>query len=290
MGSKSSAPQQTTQTVEPWAEAKPYLTYGMQQARNLYDNNGGFNYYPGQTVVGFDPATTNALNMTEQRAMAGSPLTRSAQGLVNNTINGQYLNANPYLDGAIDTASRGLVRNFNQAVVPGLNASFSRSGRYGSGAQAQAFSNVANDLGGQLGDISNRMAYQNYGDERSRMQQAAMAAPQLAAADYTDLAQLGQVGAARENQAQQQLNDNIARWDNANNKERAALDEYLNRIGLTSSQYKSSITTQPGTRTNPLAGAIGGGLGAAGLAGQLGLMSNPWGWGLMAAGALGGAL
>lgn len=289
MGKRAPA-QQTTQTVEPWAEAKPFLTYGMQQARNLYDNNGGFNYYPGQTVVGFDPATQASLDRTQQRAMSGSPVTRNAQGLIDRTVQGQFLNANPYLDGAIDTASRGLVRNFNQAVVPGLNASFSRAGRYGSGAQASAFGAASSDLATQLGDISGRMAYQNFGDERSRMQQAAAMAPQLAAQDYVDLAQLGQVGAAREEQAQRELNDRISRWDNQNNKERQALDEYLQRIGMSSNGFQTSVTTQPGVRQNRLAGAIGGGLGAAGLAGQLGLMSSPWGWGLMAAGALGGAL
>ncbi len=294
-GSRQSAPTQTTQVVEPWAEAKPYLTYGMQQARNLYDNNGGFNYFPGQTVVGFDPATTNALNMTEQRAMAGSPLLRGAQSNLASTVSGDFLNGNQYLDGAINTASRGLVRNFNEAVVPSLNASFARSGRYGSGAQARAFSNVANDLGTQLGDISTRMSFDNYNAERGRQIQAAALAPQLASADYNDLAKLGEVGAARENQAQQVLNDEIARWDNNNNRDRQALDEYLKRIGLAQGDAKTSITTQPGTRKNPLAGAIGGGLGAAGMLGNMGIlgaggMASPWGWGLLGAGVLGGMM
>ena len=63
----------------------------------------------------------------------------------------------------------------------------------------------------RVGNLSGALAYQNYADERSRQQQAASMAPDLAATDYYDIAQLGQVGAAREAMEREKLAEDVAR-------------------------------------------------------------------------------
>ena len=52
----------TTRT-EPWAEQKPYLETGFQEAGRLY-GQGVPDYYPGATLAGFDPSQTAAQQAT----------------------------------------------------------------------------------------------------------------------------------------------------------------------------------------------------------------------------------
>lgn len=59
------------QTSEPSDYTKGYLTPGLDEAKNLFAE-GPANYYPGSTVAGFSPETSNALNAMTQRAMGGA--------------------------------------------------------------------------------------------------------------------------------------------------------------------------------------------------------------------------
>ena len=59
------------------------------------------------------------------------------------------------------------------------------------------------------------------------MLKAAMAAPTMAAMDYGDLAQLERVGAAREGQAADDLQDAISRFNFEQTKDQDALDRYM---------------------------------------------------------------
>lgn len=78
-------------TTKPWKEAQPYILEGYKQAQALF-NQGPAEFFPGQTYVSPSEATTNALNMAEQRAMAGSPLLNQAQS----TVGGLMNYTNPY--------------------------------------------------------------------------------------------------------------------------------------------------------------------------------------------------
>jgi hypothetical protein len=55
--------QVSTTNVEPWAEQKGYLTGGFEQAQKVFDQ-GAPEYYPGETLAGFDPAQTAAQQAT----------------------------------------------------------------------------------------------------------------------------------------------------------------------------------------------------------------------------------
>ena len=41
----------------PWGPQVPYIKSGFEQARKLYEQ-GPPDYYPGETLAGFDPAQT----------------------------------------------------------------------------------------------------------------------------------------------------------------------------------------------------------------------------------------
>lgn len=58
----------TTSTTKPWEQQIPYLTSGFEAAKKLF-NQGVPEYYPGETLAGFDPAQTAAQQATLGYAM-----------------------------------------------------------------------------------------------------------------------------------------------------------------------------------------------------------------------------
>ena len=270
MGTSKTETVPTTTVVnrDPWSAQQDPLKLGFERARGFLDQP--LQFYPNSTVVPFSPQTESALGLAETRARAGSPLLRGAQGEMGKTIAGDYLMAgNPYFDKMFDTAARPVVRNYMEAVAPGIDARFGAAGRYGSGLHALSQQGSQEALGRALSDMSGGMAYQNYQAERSRMAPAAMAAPALAEADYSDIGRLQQVGATREAQGGAELQEAINRFMQAQISPRDALREYMALVG--GGQFGGSQTTQatePIYR-NPTAELLGAGAGTAGILGSL---------------------
>lgn len=100
----------------------------------------------------------------------GDPGVKAAQGYNTDVLSGKYLDAgNPYLQGQIDQTNAG-VRN-------GLAASLGTRGLTGGSAFGDIITrNLANN--------ENNLRYTDYSNERTRMGQAASAAPGLSAAQY----------------------------------------------------------------------------------------------------------
>ncbi|MGH6933293.1 MAG: hypothetical protein ACREEE_12775 [Dongiaceae bacterium] len=240
----------TTQKSEPWSAQKPYLQDVFAEAQRLYRAPGP-GYFSNPTVAPISPERDLALRAQAARAMQGSPLTAYGGQELGRILGGGYLNANPYLQGAIDAASQGAARNYLSAIVPGIDSSYSLAGRYGSGAHQSAHENAQRALAGQLGGIASNLAYQDYGAERANMMAALGMAPQFAMQDYADIGQLDAVGRAREAMAQALLDDQIARWNFA---QQQPLDKLQQYAGLVQGNYGGTITT-----TTP---SSGGGIGA----------------------------
>lgn len=219
-----------TTSTEPSALVKPYLEYGLQEAKNQYQSASP-SYFPGSTVTPFAPQTEQALQLTQNRALQGSPLTAAAGGELSRTLGGDYLRqGNPYMQGAFDAAAR--------PVTDAVNAQFAKSGRLNSGAYADVLSR-------NLGEISSQMGYQNYQAERGRMQSAIPLAQQLAQGDYADYAALAGVGQAREGQNQRELQDQINRF---NFSQQSPIDKLARYQALIS----GGSFGQTGTSTQPL--------------------------------------
>jgi hypothetical protein len=70
-------------------EFKPFMKFGLEEAKRLYEGMGAV---PETLAVSPSEATQRAMMMAEQRALAGSPLTRQAQS----TIQGMMTNYSPY--------------------------------------------------------------------------------------------------------------------------------------------------------------------------------------------------
>jgi len=239
-----------TQTSGPPAYAKPFLEYGMGQAKELYTSGTGQQYYPGQTVVGYSPESEAALAAQRQMAVSGSPFIPATQQAIYQNLTG----TNPLMSAAM------------QPVVQQVQAEAAKAGRYGSGYQQAA-----------LGQALAPMAYQ-------AQQQAIQQAPGAYEFGFADLQKLAEVGAAREAQSQAELEADMRRFEFEQQVPAQALANYMSMIqggtvGGTSSQpvYRQPIGSA-------LSGALGGaqmigsfapgyagyGAAAGGLAGLLG--------------------
>lgn len=269
---KMAKPDGVTETITrtaPAPFAEPFLQYGMSEALRQYQQ-GPQQYYPGETVVGFAPQTEQALRMREQQALAGTPVGTAAQQYATDVLGGTFLGGSPGLSEAINRAL--------DPVQARTTSALAQRGRLGSGAAADVMTRA-------LGDVAADIAYRDYGAERARQQQVLSFAPQLQQASYYDIGQLGAVGGAREQLAQQQLASDIARFQFEQQAPMQALGQYQAAVsgfpmGQTSSAIQpyfepstgqtflggaalgaSLLPESAGTTERLIAGLLGGGIG-----------------------------
>ena len=258
-GSEQTGTQTVTNSIDPML--KPYVEFGLGEAKRLYQNPTP--YAPFQTYVDPSQQTLSALGGIEQRAMAGSPLTQSAQSQLQSTISGDYLSGNPFFSGAFQAATRPLEQQFGQNIMD-IRSKLSSAGRYGSGAQTGLEGRAAEGLATGMSDIAGKLAYANYDAERARQQSATMAAPEMAATDYNDLAKLLAAGTAREGYSQAQIADQLARYQYQMPESR--LSTFLTGVYGAPS---GSVQERP-IYSNPSQQGFGNLLSLAGAAGSLG--------------------
>ncbi len=258
-----SKPQTSTTTSEPPKYLQPFLQQGMQGAQQQYQQ-GPAQYYPGQTVVGFSPETESALGMQQQRAQNGSPLMGAANQYAQQTLTGGA--KNPYLDSMFNQAAGSTqTRLASEFAGGGRNLDAARP------ARAEELGNLATSIYGGA-----------YDADRNRQNQVLGMAPGLAQNDYNDIAQLRDVGAAREDLSGRQMQDEAARWDFGQNAAGTSLDQYLSRL----QGYPGGVaSTSTPVYRNQAAGALGG----AGLGYQVGSQfgGSGGGWGAGIGGLLG---
>lgn len=208
----------TTVNLPKWQQ--PYVQHGAESAKNLYDNGGtavaGFN---GDQQAGFsgirDLATNNGLNS-------------AASGLATNTLNGGFLNSNPYIDAT-----------FNRAALATQNQLASQFA--GAGRNVDASEGLRSQ---QLNDLATQIYGGNYAQERQNQMATLGMSPQLNAAQYTGANALLGIGGQQQQQSQAQL-------DQPGN----SLDQYMQRVGGSYGQ----VTSQP-TSSNRFGSALGGGM------------------------------
>ena len=222
---------------------KPFVQYGLEQAKGLYQSNTP-QYYGGQTYVGPSAQTQAALQAQQTRALGGNPLLTQAQQQQSDVIGGQYLQNNPYFNQALAGAAQGATQNYNDAIAA-AQSSLSRAGRYGSNVGADIQNRAASTLANTLANKYGELAYQNYGAERGMQNQAAQYAPTLAQADYGDIQQLANVGKTAEDYQKTALQADIDRFNYQQNLPYQKLSSYLgSAYGVPTGQV--STTTQSG--------------------------------------------
>jgi hypothetical protein len=132
---------------EPWAPAQPYILKNLQQQDSVFQSTQPqLEQYAGQ-----QRDTYGRLSPGAEQGIQG------AQGLVNSTLHGDYLQGNPYIDG--------ILAKTRHNVTDGVNSQFEGAGRYGGNYHAGI-------LASKLAEAENGLRYQNYADERGYQNQA----------------------------------------------------------------------------------------------------------------------
>jgi hypothetical protein len=233
--------QQSVNTqVEPPAYAKPFLEFGLGEAKDLY-KSGKPNFYPESTVVGFSPETEMALSGIRDEAQNPNSMTMQTQ----NAIAANLAGTNPLLNAAFKPA------------IDSVTSQFAKAGRYGSGANQAAMTSALAPL-----------AY--------KAQQDAIA--QAPTAALMDEKLLTAVGDAKEGLSQAELQDNINRFNFEQNQPMQNLKDYMALVGggtvgsnTIEPVYKNTAASAlggalggaqlaSGAGFNPMLGAVGGGL------------------------------
>lgn len=250
----------------------PYLKQEVKNAANyatgLY-KKGQPAYFPDQTYVDYSPETNQALDMISGRATAGSDLTRGASKNLLDTVNGTYLNGNPYIEDIISRSMTDVTDNFSNNVLPGIASNFAQSGRYGSGIQQNLTADAVGQMSREAMGVASGIRYDNYNTERDRQMQAVSQAPTLAANDYFDAQQLMGVGSAREAMEQAKLQDEMDRyWYTANGKN-TALDQYISRLSQLNGGFGTKTETG-GNKPSAIGTALSLGLTGLGIASGFG--------------------
>jgi len=236
-------------STEPPAFQKPFLEYGLSQAKQLYES-GAPQYFPGQTVVGYSPESEMALQGIRQQAISGSPFIQGVQDVVMQNLMG----TNPLQSAAF------------RPVVEQVQAEASKAGRYGSGYQQAALAQALAPMALQA------------------QQQAIAQAPAARQFGFADLETLAGVGAAREAQQQAELSADIERFQFEQARPAEKLQQYLAAVR----GGEMGQTTYETQQRQPLTSILGGALSGAQLGGMVPGMSAGAGAGLGAlAGLLG---
>ena len=261
----------TTSSIDPGI--LPYITTGLERAKTLFLGGEQPSMYPGQTYVSPSEETMTALQQQQNIATQASPSLQVGQnaylqsyGGLANTAAGGFLQGNPYQQQMIEAATRPLVSQYSNQVLPGIASLYSKSGRYGSGAMQSALGQATEQYGRALGDVSANIVGTQYDQERARQQQAMMgltniaqAAPSIYGQQYLPSQQLSQIGAQREAIAAQPLQEAMQRYSFGQQLPYQQLSGYLSSVyGSPTASYG---TTSQNMSTNPTVGAIGGVLG-----------------------------
>lgn len=237
-------------SVEPPAFQKPFIEYGLSQAKQLYQSETP-QYYPGSTVVGYSPESEMALQGIRQQAISGSPFIQGVQDVVMQNLMG----TNPLQSAAF------------RPVVEQVQAQASKAGRYGSGYQQAALAQALAPMALQA------------------QQQAIAQAPAARQFGMADLETLAQVGAAREAQQGAELAADIERFQFEQARPQEKLAQYLaaTRGGdLGQTRYEAQ-------QRQPLTSILGGAMSGAELGGMISTNPAAAGYGA-AGGALLGLL
>jgi len=225
----------TTTSLDP--TLKPYVQYGLEQGKQLYES-GTPSFYPGQTYVSPSQATQQALQMAQERATSGSPLVRAAQAEQLATIQGRE--ANPFLAGALAGVNRQAQQDYTTGVQ-NLQSKASSMGRYGSAAMGEQTGQAQDIFARNLAEKAGQLAYGSAEAERERQVAATAGAPAMAGADYADIQKLLTTGQAGEQYQSAELQDALNRFNFEQNLPQMKLQQYA---GLISGLPSGSVTTQ----------------------------------------------
>lgn len=174
MGGSTSAEGGGISRSQVYGKQEPFLFNLYKQGQNLYDQQ---KFQTGDTqdklrsllgeVADVPTGTPGEASDFAKNLLSGD--TQGMQSLLG-MMNPQQ---NPYLDQMVQSASRGLIQNYGENVLPGIQGQATAAGHYGSSRQGIAEGIAARGLTDSLSDISTGLYGGQYQSDMNRALSAA---------------------------------------------------------------------------------------------------------------------
>ena len=230
--------------TEPWDEQKPYLTGGFKEAQRLY-NRGAPEYYPGETLAGFDPMEKASQQATigyamgpraaGQQAAAEASLVQGLSGKIDPSAYNPMVNA----------LSSNVMSNLQGKILPGIRQQqvMYQPGGSSRGAleQNKAVTNaVTQGMTKPLADM-----YTNaYTQAQNRALQSGQLYPSIMAAPLNMYGAMGDVGAQKRAMTQAVIDRDMDRYQYQATAPQQQLANYMKMV--TGNYGGTTIQTSPG--------------------------------------------
>lgn len=234
-------------------------------------------YYPGATVAAPSAAQQSARDTTWNFASNGlnslGPQFAPTLGYLNDAAGGKYLDlkSNPYYQAAMAASLKPGTENFQNNIIPGLQAQFAGSGRPGAGLNNQKVEQATLDFSRATQDALATAGNQAYATERGLQSTAAGMLPgalgNMSSLGSGYLGLLNGIGASDTAYNQRLTDADMAKW---NYDQTAQLDWYTRLSQALQAMYPGGETVGSGTSSGTTTGTStqsGGGGGAGSIIG-----------------------
>lgn len=165
---------QGTQKYEWNDQMKPYWEQALAQGQGL--SQTPYNPYPYQRIAGMNGDQTQSMNVIRQMTDAGGlPVTQAANQQTQDTLEGNYLDSNPYAKASnpysgfgsqFNTVLQNGLQDMGNAYQQGTSAETTRlmnnAGVFGGSAHQTAVANNENALAKQMGNYVSGMTNDQY--------------------------------------------------------------------------------------------------------------------------------
>jgi hypothetical protein len=226
----------STNQANAYQASNPYIgqtSQGIAGVGNVGTATAGANPYIGQTTQGVNY--------------------QAAQGAGANP----YAGSNPYLNQAIDANAADMQKNFNQSVMPQIDRMAQQSGSFGNtGVQAMQ-QNAFNDLGKNIGNMSNSMRMQDYGMQQGLAENQLNRNQALNTFNAGNLLNAGQFNS---NLQANDLNRNLGATSQVgmfNAGQQNQMGQFNANLGLGTQQFNSTLGSNDLTRNANLSQNMG---------------------------------
>jgi len=268
----------TVQKADPWEGQQPYLKDIYAQTGGLYGSGMGYTPYSGPRVAGLSDIQRQGMETAYQNILSGNTPAQAAGGMLNKTLQGDYLGgANPYLDQVFATSAQNVTDQFNRNILPSIKTAGVQSGMYDSSRQGIAEGLAAGEAQKNLAQLSANIYAPAYESERGRQIQAATLAPSLSNWDAQQLLGLGGI---EQDMMQRELDAMQQYWNEYQQAPWSRLGSYTTNVMGMGTPGGTTSTTQAGAGGFSPTGMLGGAALGAGIGGMLpaAMMASPWAW------------
>ena len=254
--SKSGGTTSTTSSTAPATFQQPYIDQMLAESKKLYDSAGP-SYFPNSMTAGFTAPETQAQSMLtgavpgQQQQVANTALSNYST-----LSNAADVNNNPYLQKAVEGATRPVWQQLTDYAMPQIRRSYEASGGLGSSRQGIAEGLATGRTAQSSLDTAAKMYSDAYGQGLNTQQSALSMAPSVSALQTASAETLSAVGAQQREMEQAKINEDVNRYTYNQNLPYNKLTDYANLVTKQLGGTGTSTVTAP--ESSALTTTLGG--------------------------------